>query len=92
MQGISGLQQCKRKYLRYSEKCEVYDCSAKASDLRPIWISQRNDWKEFVKSQRRNSNGDFIFAAAVDTRFSIQDSFYLDKNYMMNMHLISIVR
>lgn len=29
-QGISGLQQCKRKYLRYSEKCEVYDCSAKA--------------------------------------------------------------
>ncbi len=35
--------------------------------------------RSFVKSQRRNSNGDFIFAAAVDTRFSIQDSFYLDK-------------
>ena len=51
----------------------------KLSDFKTNMDITANDWKEFVKSQRRNSNGDFIFAAAVDTRFSIQDSFYLDK-------------
>ena len=51
----------------------------KLSDFKTNIDITANDWKEFVKSRRRNSNGDFIFAAAVDTRFSIQDSFYLDK-------------
>lgn len=65
---------------------------SKLSDFKTNMDITANDWKEFVKSQRRNSNGDFIFAAAVDTRFSIQDSFIWIRNYMMNMHLISIVR
>lgn len=32
----------------------------KLSDFKTNMDITANDWKEFVKSQRRNSNGDFI--------------------------------
>ena len=52
---------------------------SKLSDFKTNMDITANDWKEFVKAQRGNNNSDFIFAAAVDSTFAIQDSFYLDK-------------
>ena len=38
-----------------------------------------SNWKEFIQTQWINSSKDFIFVAAVDEEFPIQDVFYLDK-------------
>lgn len=38
-----------------------------------------SNWKEFIQTQWSNGSKDFIFVAAVDEDFPIQDVFYLDK-------------
>lgn len=38
-----------------------------------------SNWKKFIQTQWGKSSKDFIFVAAVDERFPIQDAFYLDK-------------
>lgn len=65
--------------LRKADHTKYVIVQPKLSDFESNIDISANEWDSMVKGQRYVSDGDFIFAAAVDTSFPIQDDFYLSQ-------------